>query len=100
LVKIAHPVGVTESGCITEANAVSGDFQSPANENPCGERYEVIEGKTPERSWSRTRALLAAIDTGNVVGLRERAIMALLIYTAARAGAAGWGPTRHGFASP
>jgi site-specific recombinase XerD len=52
-----------------------------------GERYAVIEGKTPEISPDQARTLLAAIDTRTPVGLRDRAVIATLIYTAARAGA-------------
>lgn len=52
-----------------------------------GERYQVVEGKTPEITVQGARTLLASIDTSNVVGLRDRAIVAILIYTAARAGA-------------
>lgn len=52
-----------------------------------GERYQVVEGKTPEITVQGARTLLHSIDTSNVVGLRDRAIVALLIYTAARAGA-------------
>jgi len=52
-----------------------------------GERYHVIEGKTPEITKKQARALLASIDTSNVVGLRDRAIIGTLIYTAARVGA-------------
>ena len=52
-----------------------------------GERYQVIEGKTPEISVKQARQLLRGIDTGNVVGLRDRSIIAILIYTAARIGA-------------
>jgi integrase/recombinase XerD len=52
-----------------------------------GERYEVVEGKTPEITPEQARALLAAIDTTTVGGLRDRAVIASLIYTAARAGA-------------
>ena len=51
------------------------------------ERYAVVEGKTPEITIEHARALLASVDTGNVVGLRDRAVIALLIYTAARIGA-------------
>ena len=51
------------------------------------ERYQVIEGKTPELSAQQARRLLASIDTSNVVGLRDRAVLAVLIYTAARVGA-------------
>ena len=52
-----------------------------------GERYQVVEGKTPEITVEGARTLLASIDTSTVVGLRDRAIVAILIYTAARAGA-------------
>ena len=52
-----------------------------------GERYQVIEGKTPEISVKQARLLLRSIDTRNVVGLRDRSIIAILIYTAARIGA-------------
>src|SRR5207244_5933974 len=47
----------------------------------------VLLGKTPEITVQGARRLLVSIDTGNVVGLRDRAIIAVLIYTAARAGA-------------
>lgn len=52
-----------------------------------GERYQVIEGKTPEIPVRQARLLLRGIDTRNVVGLRDRSIIAILIYTAARIGA-------------
>jgi site-specific recombinase XerD len=52
-----------------------------------GERYLVIEGKTPEITVEQARRLLHSIDTGSAVGLRDRGIIAILIYTAARAGA-------------
>jgi len=52
-----------------------------------GERYQVIEGKTPEITIPQARKLLASIAVSHVVGLRDRAIVAILIYTAARAGA-------------
>jgi integrase/recombinase XerD len=66
-----------------------------------GERYTVIEGKTPEIPVEQVRALLKSIEVektiedplGNditiprLVGLRDRAIIGVLIYTAARAGA-------------
>ncbi len=45
------------------------------------------EGKTPETTVAGARELLASIDCRNVVGLRDRAIVAILIYTASRAGA-------------
>jgi site-specific recombinase XerD len=52
-----------------------------------GERYTAIEGKTPEISIEQARALLSSIDTSHVVGLRDRAILAILVYTSSRAGA-------------
>jgi integrase/recombinase XerD len=52
-----------------------------------GERYQVVEGKTPEITVAHARQLLASISTSGVVGLRDRAIVAILIYTASRAGA-------------
>jgi site-specific recombinase XerD len=52
-----------------------------------GERYQVVEGKTPEISVGQARQLLRNIDTGHVVGLRDRAIVGILVYTAARVGA-------------
>lgn len=52
-----------------------------------GERYQVVEGKTPEISIEQARRLLRSIDTSHVIGLRDRAVIALMIYTAARVGA-------------
>ena len=51
------------------------------------ERYAVIEGKTPQIGLKEARTLLESIDVSNLVGLRDRAILAVLIYTAARVGA-------------
>ncbi len=52
-----------------------------------GECYAAIEGKTPEISIGQARQLLASLDTSHVVGLRDRAILAILVYTSSRAGA-------------
>lgn len=52
-----------------------------------GERYQVVEGRTPEISLEDARTLLKSIPAVSVVGLRDAAIIATLIYTAARAGA-------------
>ena len=46
-----------------------------------------MEGKTPEITVDQARTLLASVDTGHVVGLRDKAILATLAYTACRAGA-------------
>jgi len=52
-----------------------------------GERYQLAEGKTPEITVEQERTLLASIHVHDIVGLRDRAIAAVLIYTAARIGA-------------
>jgi len=49
-----------------------------------GERYATIEGRTPEISIAQARTLLASVNTSHVVGLRDRAILAALIYTSSR----------------
>ena len=51
------------------------------------ERYAVVEGKTPEIGVEQARTLLKSIDVSNPVGLRDRAVLAVLVYTAARVGA-------------
>jgi hypothetical protein len=45
-------------------------------------------GKTPILSAEEARQLLDSIDTSTVVRLRDRALIALLVYTFARFGAA------------
>ena len=52
-----------------------------------GERYEMVEGKTPEITVKGARALLASIDASRMIGLRVRAVIVILIQTAARANA-------------
>ena len=52
-----------------------------------GTKETVMEGKTPEITVEQARALLASIATATLVGLRDRAILATLAYTACRAGA-------------
>src|SRR5262249_26282219 len=52
-----------------------------------GVKEQVIEGKTPEITIDQARTLLRSVDTGHVVWLRDRAILATLAYTACRAGA-------------
>jgi site-specific recombinase XerD len=51
------------------------------------ERYSVMEGRTPEISVEQAKRLLASIELESVVDYRDRALIAVLIYTAARAGA-------------
>jgi site-specific recombinase XerD len=53
-----------------------------------GPKHVVRKGKTPVLSAEETRHLLASIDVRTTVGLRDRALIALLTYTFARVGAA------------
>ena len=52
-----------------------------------GPRHVVRCGKTPVLSVEETRQLLNGIDTGNVVGLRDRALIAVMVYSFARVSA-------------
>jgi integrase/recombinase XerD len=52
-----------------------------------GPRHQVAEGKTPAITPEHARRVLHSIDVSDVVGLRDRAIIGVLIYTAARGGA-------------
>lgn len=52
-----------------------------------GEKLNVMEGRTPEIPIAEVRKLLASIDTSHIVGLRDRAILAALVYTTSRRGA-------------
>lgn len=52
-----------------------------------GDRHMAAEGSTPEISSTQTRHLLHSIDIASVVGLRDRAVIGCLAFTAARAGA-------------
>jgi site-specific recombinase XerD len=52
-----------------------------------GPRHVVKKGKTPVLTAEETRALLNAIDTGTPLGLRDRALIGLMVYTFARVGA-------------
>jgi site-specific recombinase XerD len=53
-----------------------------------GPRHSVRKGKTPVLDAAEARRLLDGIDTGTQVGLRDRALIALMIYSFARIGAA------------
>lgn len=53
-----------------------------------GPKHSVKKGKTPVLSAEETRTLLDSIDTSTLIGLRDRALIALLTYTFARVGAA------------
>ena len=47
-----------------------------------------MEGRTPEIRIEVVRKLLVSIDTSHIVGLRDRAILAVLVYTTSRRAAA------------
>lgn len=53
-----------------------------------GPKHVVKRGKTPVLAPEEARALLDSIDTGTPIGLRDRALIALMVYTFARIGAA------------
>ena len=52
-----------------------------------GERIAAVEGSTPEIATTQTRQLLRSIGTDTLIGLRDRAVIGCLAFTAARAGA-------------
>src|SRR5437763_5496897 len=53
-----------------------------------GPKHVVKRGKTPVLEADEARTLLESIDVSTLVGLRDRALIALLIYTFARVSAA------------
>jgi site-specific recombinase XerD len=53
-----------------------------------GPKHSVRKGKTPVLAADEARTLLDSIDTGTLVGLRDRALIGLMVYTFARVGAA------------
>jgi integrase/recombinase XerD len=52
-----------------------------------GPRYVLKRGKTPILTKDETRVLLENIDISSVVGLRDRALIATMVYSFARVGA-------------
>jgi site-specific recombinase XerD len=52
-----------------------------------GPRHSVSKGVTPVLTSEEATALLAGMDVSTVVGLRDRAVIAVMTYTFARAGA-------------
>jgi site-specific recombinase XerD len=52
-----------------------------------GPRHSVRKGKTPVLAADEARAMLDAIDITTPIGLRDRALIALMVYTFARVGA-------------
>jgi integrase/recombinase XerD len=53
-----------------------------------GPKHAVKKGKTPVLNADEARLLLDSIDTTSLIGLRDRALIALMAYTFARVGAA------------
>ena len=53
-----------------------------------GPKHVVKRGKTPVLAPEEARHLLDSIDVGNHAGLRDQALIGLMIYTFARIGAA------------
>ena len=52
-----------------------------------GPKYSQKKGRTPVLDREEARALIAAIDTGSLTGMRDRALIGIMIYTFARIGA-------------
>ena len=52
-----------------------------------GPKYSQRKGKTPVLDREEARALVAAIETSSVTGLRNRALVGVMVYTFARVGA-------------
>ena len=61
------------------------------NTNPAyavrGPKYSQKNGKTPVLNHEEARALLAAINTDSLTGLRDGALIGVMVYTFARIGA-------------
>ena len=53
-----------------------------------GPKHVVTKGATPVLSPAETRSLLDRIDTGPLVGLRDRALLSVMVYSFARVSAA------------
>jgi integrase/recombinase XerD len=52
-----------------------------------GPKYVIKRGKTPVLSAEQTRQLLDAIDCTRLIGLRDRALIGLMVFSFARVGA-------------
>lgn len=52
-----------------------------------GPRYSTKKGKTPVLARDDARRLLTSLDTSHVIGLRDRALIGLMVYSFARVGA-------------
>ena len=67
------------SGGILEANPAA---------SVRGPKYVVKRGKTPVLSAAEARQLLDSIESNTLIGLRDRALIGLMVYSFARVGAA------------
>ena len=54
----------------------------------CGPKYVVKRGKTLVLSAPEARQLLDSIESSTLIGLRDRALIGLMVYSFARVGAA------------
>jgi site-specific recombinase XerD len=52
-----------------------------------GPKYSAREGKTPAFDERQVRRLIDSIDTSDIIGIRDKTLLMILAYTAARAGA-------------
>jgi len=52
-----------------------------------GPKYVITKGKTPVLSADEARHLIDSIETSTLKGLRDRALLAVMVYTFARVGA-------------
>jgi integrase/recombinase XerD len=67
------------SGGILDSNAAS---------SVRGPKYVVRRGKTPVLSAEEARKLLDSIETATLIGIRDRALIGVIVYSFARMGAA------------
>lgn len=65
-----------------------GVLQSNPADPVKGPKVVITKGKTPVLSAAETRRLLDSIDATTIVGLRDRALIGVMVYTFARVGAA------------
>ena len=70
--------------CLVTGQAVPVNLASSVR----GPRHSVKKGKTSVLEPAEARGLLDAIDTATYAGLRDRALIGLMVYTFARIGAA------------
>jgi integrase/recombinase XerC len=79
LAAIRHLFDWLVTGQVTPVNP-AGSVRGPS--------YSVKRGKTPVLEQSEARGLLDSIDVSKPVGLRDRALIGLMVYSFARIGAA------------